>query len=238
MLRRSSRPVAASLATFTLVGASLVVLVPFAATAASAAYCSKIATIMSSSGAISPAAGNPKAFKAMASALRASNPPAEVKQAVSDFASGLDDLASKIGSIKNKDDVKNLAKDFGAGSKYQRGLLGIVKYERSCATGGVATTVKAAAAAKGPIPVSAAIDTMAKNIPGNKAAFPVVQNCSLLSALAGQQALGVADDATVKGRLTKLVDAVRPIDGAVADALAKVNAKDAATWCKQRGFAN
>ena len=110
--------------------------VPFAtpAHAAGSSYCATLAKIMDAKQDSNPLAGDPKGLKAMASALRSSNAPSEVKQAVADFADGLDKLSGKVNNIKSSTDAKALAKDFGTDSKYQKGLFGILRYERSCAS--------------------------------------------------------------------------------------------------------
>ena len=92
-------------------------------------YCAKLSKIMSGADSAADSGRNPKAMKAMAAALRASGPPTEIKQGASDFAGGLDDLAGRIGKIKNASDARTLAKDFGVGSKYNKGLTAIFKYQ-------------------------------------------------------------------------------------------------------------
>lgn len=131
MTRRSY--VRVTIAACAIYGATIAV--PASVSAAPSPYCAKLTKLMSPIAGTSPVGGDGKKMKAMAKALRDSNPPAEVKQAVSDFASGLDDLSSKVGKLKTANDAKNLAKSFGAGSKYQKGLLGIGKFERTCTTG-------------------------------------------------------------------------------------------------------
>ena len=214
--------------------------VPFAtpAHAAGSSYCATLAKIMAAEQDRNPLAGDPKGLKAMASALRSSNAPSEVKQAVADFADGLDKLSGKVKNIKSSTDAKALAKDFGKDSKYQKGLFGILRYERSCASAPSAPAITAAAKGNSAIPDSAKIAAIAKDVPSHKEALPVVQNCNVLATLVLAQDLAKKPNPKIAPWLAKLADTVRPLDPKIADALAKASPQDATSWCKHYDFAN
>lgn len=210
-----------------------------ASAAAPPTYCSTLLRILdpqSAAGLIS----KPDEMKNIAKALKSSNPPAEIKQAVNDFADALNDLAGKIVKAGSGTDAKSLAKEFGKGSKYQNALRSIVTYETTTCRGTSAATTVATTAKPdaGSIPDSAAMSALAKNIPGNTKAIRVVAACNLVVVLELQQDVTKKNDPSLAGRVTAVSAAVAAIDPRVGAAIAKASAKSASNWCKKLGFAN
>ena len=209
------------------------------ANAAAPSYCTVLAKIMADNS-VDPFAGDPSFFTKKAESLRASNPPADVKKAVSDFASGLDELAAKLKSMKSKPDIAVIRKQFGAGSKYQQGLVGILRYQSTTCAGFSAPSSTAPAKPTGSaaIPESAAITALAAHLAGNMKAAPVLQSCLVVTTMDLRQDLSKKVDPESKTRIAALALAVRGFDSKVADAIGKASLKEDATWCKHHGFAN
>ncbi len=87
-----------------------------------------------------------------------------------------------------------------------------------------------------PVPDSAAIDAITKDLTKPRAA-ELTARCN--AYVTSFQANGVTpgNEAAVMRLLNDLVDVVRPIDPAVADALAS-HAGAAAAWCRAKGLTN
>lgn len=90
--------------------------------------------------------------------------------------------------------------------------------------------------AASPIPDSTAIDKLTKDLTNMKAA-DLVAKCNVLATVVLSNENGMNNDSDVKDSLTALTNVVRPLDPAVADALAG-DAKAAAAWCKAKGMTN
>jgi hypothetical protein len=210
--------------------------------AAPQSYCATLSKLMSDTGSSSFAA-DPALLTKKAKAFRDSNPPADIKKAVNDFASGLDDLASVFKSLKSKPDPVAIGKKFGPGSKYQTGLAAILRYEATTCSGAAAPTTSNVTASKevtasASIPESAAITALAAHIQGNPKAAPIVQSCVVATTLDLQENLSKKPSPSAAARITQLAGAVRAFDPKVADAIAKASLKDVAHWCKHHDFAN
>jgi ABC-type glycerol-3-phosphate transport system substrate-binding protein len=93
-----------------------------------------------------------------------------------------------------------------------------------------------ASSAASSIPDSAAMDSLTGDLTNVKAAN-LVAKCNVLATVVLGSQSGMDNDPAVADSLNGLVVVVRPIDPAVADALAK-DAKSAASWCKAKGMSN
>lgn len=86
------------------------------------------------------------------------------------------------------------------------------------------------------IPDSKSIDDLTKDLTNIKAA-DLVAKCNVLATVMLGKDVGMNNDPEVKDSLAALVNVVRPLDPAVADALA-ADPKSAAGWCKAKGMTN
>jgi hypothetical protein len=206
-------------------------------------YCATLNSIMSDNPK-SPVDADPSFFTAKAKELRSSKPPADIKKAVTDFASGLDALAVAMKSMKGKPDLAAIRKGFGADSNYQQGLGGILRYLSTKCSGLAAATTAATAstaaksASASAIPDSPAITAFASKMAGNPKAAPILQSCLVVTAMDLQQRLGKKADPESAGRIVQLATAVRAVDAKVGDAVSKAPLSAVAAWCKHTGFAN
>jgi hypothetical protein len=89
----------------------------------------------------------------------------------------------------------------------------------------------------GPIPESAAVDALTKDLTKPVAADIVAKCKTFVTAFEEPNGTGTAHAARVLAALERLAEAVRPIDPAVADALAG-HAVGTVHWCKVKGFAS
>ena len=87
----------------------------------------------------------------------------------------------------------------------------------------------------GSIPGSAAVDALTEDLTGPVAAG-LVATCTALVTAFDADGSGDAHTAAVLAALQRLADVVRPVDSAVADALAD-HPGGAVHWCKVKGFA-
>jgi hypothetical protein len=87
-----------------------------------------------------------------------------------------------------------------------------------------------------PIPESAAIDAITSDLtkPG---AADLTAKCNVFATVFLANSVTPGNEAAVMDALKSLADVVRPIDSAVADALAG-HAGAAAAWCKAKGMTN
>ncbi len=85
-----------------------------------------------------------------------------------------------------------------------------------------------------PIPESAAIDAVTKDLTSSSAAEIIAKCNTYVTAFQANEVMP-GNEAAVMKLLKDLADAVRPIEPAVADALAG-HAGAAALWCKTKGF--
>jgi hypothetical protein len=86
-----------------------------------------------------------------------------------------------------------------------------------------------------PIPDSAAVDAITKDLTKPDAADLVAKCNAFATAFLANRVGG--NEAAVMEALTSLADVVRPIDPAVAEALAG-HAGAAAAWCRAKGMTN
>ena len=105
----------------------------------------------------------------------------------------------------------------------------------SSATTSADHATTSAASTGGPIPQSAAIDAITKDLtkPG---AADLTAKCNVFATTFLANSAG-GNEAAVMDALANLATVVRPIDPAVADALAG-HAGAAAAWCKAKGMTN
>ncbi len=101
-----------------------------------------------------------------------------------------------------------------------------------------ATSIAAPSEPSPGIPESAAVDAVVADMAGNPTAAPVAAACTAMSAESSAVAAGLDDESSAGPVIARVAEAVRPIDGAVADALAAASSADAASWCIDQGFAN
>ncbi len=87
------------------------------------------------------------------------------------------------------------------------------------------------------IPDSQAIDELLADIPNHPEAIDLVTKCNILATVVLGRDLGANSDPEVAASLAELVDVARPLDPAVANALA-TDAAAAAAWCKATGMSN
>ncbi|HEY5153347.1 MAG TPA: hypothetical protein VIJ47_01345 [Acidimicrobiales bacterium] len=90
-------------------------------------------------------------------------------------------------------------------------------------------------AAGSSIPASDAITTLLSGSDPKR--IDLIAKCNEVAVVVLGKSVGLNNDPNVKESLNRLVVVVRPIDPAVADALA-ADAQSAADWCKATGMAN
>jgi hypothetical protein len=85
------------------------------------------------------------------------------------------------------------------------------------------------------IPASAVIDDLVHGSDPKR--YDLIAKCNEVAIVVLANSDGMNNSGTVQDSLGRLVAVVRPIDPAVADALAK-DANAAAAWCKSTGMTN